>query len=178
MESKFIIPRSAAFEGTPLSDAFKQLIGLDWQQTEFAVSGSAALYMLSTTAMSRGYERLISRTPNDLDILVVGEARDKALDIGIRTESNIGRGFLISLQMKDGKADQLDVTSCWPVGPEVEAARGLSGITHEVQGLRVMEEQWVLELKSKFNRPKDRSDIAQTTKALFKAHFKKDAPHR
>ncbi|HYD18437.1 MAG TPA: hypothetical protein VEF76_08155 [Patescibacteria group bacterium] len=167
--------RSKFFDGTVLADPFETLLALDWRKDEFAIAGSASLYMLSTTALNRGFDGLIARKPQDLDILVVGEARERARELGIITDSNLARGYLISLQLKQNKGDLLDVTTCWPVGPEVQTARELEGITHGVDGLRVMEEQWVLELKDKFNRAKDRPDIDQAKNVLFR-NRKTNAP--
>lgn len=171
MASKFI-SYGSPFDATPLQTAFETLLAMDWRKDEFAIAGSASLHFLSSTAISRGHEGLITRAPHDLDILVVGEARERARELGIITNSNLGRGYLISLQLKDNKADLLDITTCWPVGPQPDNAAGLAGMTHSVEGLRVMEEQWVLELKDKFNRAKDRPDVQQATKAMFKSHLR------
>lgn len=169
MVSRFI-SYDSPFQSTPLQAAFETLLAMDWRKDDFAIAGSASLHFLSLTALSRGHEGLITRAPHDLDILVVGEARERARELGIITNSPLGRGYLISLQIKDNKADLLDLTTCWPVGPQVEDAVGLAHMTHHVEGLRVMEEQWVLDLKDKFNRSKDRPDLEQATKALFRSH--------
>ena len=163
--------RSRFFDGTALSGPLQTLLEMNWRKDEFAITGSAALYMLSSTALSRGHQRLIQRTPHDLDIIVTGDALKHARDIGVITESNIGRGYLISLQLDENKGDLLDITTSWPVRPEIKNANDLASITQEVSGLRVMQEQWVLELKDKFNRAKDRPDIAQASRAMFKSHL-------
>ncbi len=163
--------RSRFFDGTALAGSMKTLLEMDWSKGDFAIAGSAALHMLSATALSRGHEALIERAPHDLDILITGDALKQARSMGIITESNIGRGYLISLQLQENKGDLLDLTTSWPVGPEIKTAKDLVSITHEVDGLRVMQEQWVLELKDKFNRAKDRPDITKASRAMFKSHL-------
>lgn len=170
MVSKFVSTGSP-FDGTHLQGAFETLLAMDFRKGEFAIAGSAALHFLSSTAISRGHAGLISRTPHDLDILIVGEARERAKELGIITPSHLGKGYLISLQLGENKADLLDITTAWPIGPQPQNEKELASMTHHVEGFRVMEEQWVLELKHKFNRAKDRPDIEQAAKAMFTSHM-------
>ena len=171
MASKFFSTGNP-FDATPLQGAFETVVAMDFCKGEFAIAGSAALHFVSSTAISRGFEGLMTRMPHDLDILIVGEARERARELGIITPSHLGKGYLISLQLGENKADLLDITTAWPVGPQPENAKELAAMAHHVEGFRVMEEQWVLELKHQFNRAKDRPDIEQATKSMFKGHFR------
>lgn len=168
MQSKFHFTPGEAFKGTPVEGAFKTLLDLGLRKDEFAIVGSSGLHFLSTTALSRGDSPLITRAPHDIDILVVDRAKQWATEHGFRIESNIGRGYLVKLDLQENKGDLLDVTTAWPVGPEVHNAKELRKITQEVNGIQVMEPSIILELKHSFNRVKDRPDIIAAEQGLAK----------
>lgn len=154
------------FEGTPVEEAFKTLLAMGWRKSEFALSGSAGLHFLSTTALNRGFEPLIGRQPHDIDIIVMGDARRMALDKGIVTPSWLGCGQLISLQLAENKGSLLDITTDWPIGGKLETLQDLRNATEEVDGIQVLNPRRILELKAQFDRVKDRPDIASATRVL------------
>jgi hypothetical protein len=139
---------------------------LDWPRDQFCVAGSAALHLLSKKASYRGYEALLNREPKDIDVIVIGDALRRALDISDATHSQLERGVLLRFHFLDNKSDCLDMASAWPVGPAVKTTNDMRDITHEVDGIRVLREEFILELKQKLNRVKDHDDIQQIGKAL------------
>lgn len=139
---------------------------LDWPRDQFCITGSAALHLLSKVAMQRGYPELINREPNDIDVLVIGDALRRARDIGKARSSPLGKGELLSLRLRDGKGDCLDLTNAWPLGPEVITPADLCDISHELDGIRVMREEFIVAFKKASNRIKDKGDMQQIDKAL------------
>ena len=160
------VVEEATFKGTPVEAAFRTLLELGFSKNEFAIAGSSGLHLLSTTALSRGFSSLIDRAPHDIDVLVVGNAKRTATEMGIRIESKIGRGYLISLQLRENKGDLLDITTDWPVGARIRNVQELSDNTQEVNGILVVNPGLILELKDKFNRVKDRPDIVSVQNGL------------
>lgn len=142
---------------------------LDWPRDQFCITGSAALHMLSKIAVRRGHPELISREPNDIDVLVIGDALKRARDISQARSSLLGRGELLSLRLRDGKGDCLDLASAWPLGPEVITPQDLRDISHEIDGIRVMREEFIVAFKKTFKRLKDEGDIQHIDKHIDKA---------
>lgn len=143
------------------------LRNLDLDPNEYCIAGSAALYLLSRVAVVRGYLPLIDRIPNDIDVLAVGSAFDKASRHGsYRTRTLSGVGACVDISV-DGAV--IEVTNCWPSHSTIQSRADLMKASHDIGGVRVMDLSLVAELKTRMAREKDIQDHRVIDRAFAQA---------
>lgn len=173
-EPVVIPPRSAPeeenpFKGTHLQKPFENLMQLEEKgiikKGEWALAGSASLWVISEAGKEDGRKPLINRLPNDLDIVVTGESAKRIAAMGNIKESAIS-GFQVELHTEHDAEQKLDFTTYWPTTAPVENAKDLAAVTMDVHGVQVMKPQAAFGLKSRFVRDKDHADLEHGHEAI------------
>lgn len=164
------------FAGTHLEDDMSALKESGFNQ--YALTGSAALWVISKALEARGLDGFDARMPNDLDVRIGAEDLSNPNVGGIRASSIAGHQA--ELQREDGRGKNVDVTTFFP-SEEKNAphqdSKYFEGITMDVDGTRVMLPEFVLGYKSmsSFLRAPDQTekiqndmeDVMKATKVLM-----------